>query len=48
MLAVNLPQSLFGSTVQLKFHYIDELISLQDEIDASVTRFIFHVDVEAD
>ena len=48
MLVVDLPQSLFGRTVQFKFHYIGELISLQDKVDAPVTRFIFYVDVEAD
>ena len=48
MLVVNLLQSLFSGAVQFKLHYIDEFISLQDEVDASVVRVIFHVDVEAD
>ena len=46
MLVVNLLQSIFRRAIQFKFHDINELISLQDKVDASFIRMIFHVDVE--
>ena len=48
MLVMNLLQSLLGRAVQLEFHHIDKLVSLQDKVNASFTRMIFHLGIEAD
>ena len=48
MLVMNLLQSLLGRAVQLEFHHIDKLVSLQDKVNASFARMIFHLGIEAD
>ena len=45
---MNLLQSLLGRAVQLEFHHIDKLVSLQDKVNAPFTRMIFHLGIEAD
>ncbi len=47
MLVMNLLQSLLGRAVQLEFHHIDKLVSLQDKVNASFARMIFHLGIEA-
>ena len=36
MFVIDLLQSFFGGSLQLEFHYIDEMIGLQDEVNASL------------
>ena len=48
MLVMNLLQSLLGRAVQLEFHHIDKLVSLQDKVDAPFACMIFHLGIEAD
>ena len=48
MLVMNLLQSLLGRAVQLEFHHIDKLVSLQDKVNASFACMIFHLGVKAD
>ncbi len=36
MFVIDLLQSLFGSSFQFEFHHIDEMIGLQDEVNASL------------
>ena len=48
MLVMNLLQSLLGRAVQLEFYHIDKLVSLQDKVNASFARMIFHLGIEAD
>ena len=43
MLVMNLLQSLLGRAVQLEFHHIDNLVSLQDKVNAPFARMIFHL-----
>ena len=46
MLLVDLQQSFFGRTIQLKFHHIDKFIRLQKKINASCTCVILCFDVK--
>ena len=45
MLVMNLLQSLLGRAVQLEFYHIDKLVSLQDKVNASFARMIFHLGI---
>ena len=48
MLVINLLQSLLGRAVQLEFHHINKLVSLQDKVDAPFACMLFHLGVKAD
>ena len=46
MFVVDLLQSLFCCAVQFKFHDVNKLIGLQNQVDASFTGMIFCLNIE--
>ena len=47
MFVIDLLQSFFGGSLQLEFHYIDEMIGLQDEVNASLWGMILCFYIES-